>query len=178
MALINCPECGKEISDMSKQCIHCGYPLQELKNVKDLAPSALPNDTTSSPNQQLEPTDSKSGCGTVALIWICIISAFGGFFLFAANDDILIGFICLIVLLIIGVCIYNNGPESLKQDVAEEQRKEEEKRLNGGYKCPNCGRYAGYPIGAIDKSASVWLLGLASNKVGKTYKCKYCDYIW
>ena len=27
MALINCPECGKEISDKSKQCIHCGYPL-------------------------------------------------------------------------------------------------------------------------------------------------------
>ncbi len=29
MALINCPECGKEISDKSKACIHCGYPLGE-----------------------------------------------------------------------------------------------------------------------------------------------------
>lgn len=28
MALIKCPECGKEISDKSSQCIHCGYPLQ------------------------------------------------------------------------------------------------------------------------------------------------------
>lgn len=28
--LIKCPECGKEISDKSKQCIHCGYPLEEL----------------------------------------------------------------------------------------------------------------------------------------------------
>lgn len=27
MALIKCPECGKEISDKSKVCIHCGYPL-------------------------------------------------------------------------------------------------------------------------------------------------------
>lgn len=27
MALINCPECGKEISDKSFTCIHCGYPL-------------------------------------------------------------------------------------------------------------------------------------------------------
>lgn len=26
--LIKCPECGKEISDKSKQCIHCGYPLK------------------------------------------------------------------------------------------------------------------------------------------------------
>ena len=29
MALIKCPECGKEISDKSKHCIHCGYPLSE-----------------------------------------------------------------------------------------------------------------------------------------------------
>lgn len=27
MALIKCPECGKEISDKSDRCIHCGYPL-------------------------------------------------------------------------------------------------------------------------------------------------------
>ena len=27
MALITCPECGKEISDRSACCVHCGYPL-------------------------------------------------------------------------------------------------------------------------------------------------------
>lgn len=30
MALIKCPECGKEISDKSNVCIHCGFPLQEI----------------------------------------------------------------------------------------------------------------------------------------------------
>lgn len=29
MALITCPECGKEISDRVKACPHCGYPLVE-----------------------------------------------------------------------------------------------------------------------------------------------------
>lgn len=29
MALVKCPECGKEISDKSKECIHCGYPIKE-----------------------------------------------------------------------------------------------------------------------------------------------------
>lgn len=29
--LIKCPECGKDISDRSIQCIHCGYPLSEIK---------------------------------------------------------------------------------------------------------------------------------------------------
>lgn len=33
MALIKCPECGKEISDEAKKCIHCGYVLK--KNVSD-----------------------------------------------------------------------------------------------------------------------------------------------
>jgi len=27
MALINCPECGREISDQAKNCVHCGYPI-------------------------------------------------------------------------------------------------------------------------------------------------------
>lgn len=30
MSLITCPECGKEISDKSKQCIHCGFPLDNI----------------------------------------------------------------------------------------------------------------------------------------------------
>lgn len=32
MALIKCPECGKEISDKSSSCIFCGYPIDELLN--------------------------------------------------------------------------------------------------------------------------------------------------
>ena len=31
MALIICPECGKEISSKAKICIHCGYPLKEMQ---------------------------------------------------------------------------------------------------------------------------------------------------
>lgn len=29
MALIKCPECGKEVSDKSDKCVNCGYPLSE-----------------------------------------------------------------------------------------------------------------------------------------------------
>lgn len=29
MALISCPECGKEISNKSKHCVHCGYKLSK-----------------------------------------------------------------------------------------------------------------------------------------------------
>lgn len=34
MALINCPECGKEISDTASKCPHCGYVLKSIiKNI-------------------------------------------------------------------------------------------------------------------------------------------------
>lgn len=33
MALINCPECGKEISSKTQACVYCGYPLTENSNM-------------------------------------------------------------------------------------------------------------------------------------------------
>lgn len=32
MALIKCPECGKEISDKAGKCPYCGYPIEEIEN--------------------------------------------------------------------------------------------------------------------------------------------------
>ena len=29
MAMMFCPECGKQVSDKANVCIHCGYPIQE-----------------------------------------------------------------------------------------------------------------------------------------------------
>lgn len=34
MALIQCPECGKQISDKASACIHCGYPLDNKEEPK------------------------------------------------------------------------------------------------------------------------------------------------
>lgn len=33
MALIKCPECGKEVSDRADKCINCGYPLHKPKTI-------------------------------------------------------------------------------------------------------------------------------------------------
>ena len=35
MALIQCPECGKSVSDKASVCIHCGYPLRQLEKEKE-----------------------------------------------------------------------------------------------------------------------------------------------
>ncbi|MCZ8331004.1 MAG: zinc ribbon domain-containing protein [Flavobacterium sp.] len=31
MALINCPECGNQISDQAEKCPNCAYPINEKK---------------------------------------------------------------------------------------------------------------------------------------------------
>ena len=37
MAIIKCPECGKEISDKADVCIHCGFPLTHILPEQDPA---------------------------------------------------------------------------------------------------------------------------------------------
>ena len=36
MALIKCPECGREVSDRTTTCIHCGFPFDEEVDKKFL----------------------------------------------------------------------------------------------------------------------------------------------
>lgn len=44
MALIKCPECGKEISDKAGKCPNCGFPLDNVYNKADQPmPSTINN---------------------------------------------------------------------------------------------------------------------------------------
>lgn len=47
MALIKCPECGKDVSDKAPACIHCGYPIvnnqQEQASTTQPPASSLPS---------------------------------------------------------------------------------------------------------------------------------------
>ncbi|MCA1622472.1 MAG: zinc ribbon domain-containing protein [Acidobacteria bacterium] len=36
MPLINCLNCGKEISDQARSCVHCGYRKQQSVFIQDL----------------------------------------------------------------------------------------------------------------------------------------------
>ncbi|MCR4744588.1 MAG: zinc-ribbon domain-containing protein, partial [Lachnospiraceae bacterium] len=40
MALMNCPECNKEISDMVEACPHCGYPVKK-KRLHKITPKTI-----------------------------------------------------------------------------------------------------------------------------------------
>ena len=52
MALIVCPECGKEISDKVKACPHCGYPFQEEADTVAPQPVEVTSVKLTSPEQK------------------------------------------------------------------------------------------------------------------------------
>lgn len=65
MALIKCPECGKEISDKASACIHCGYPIannhqQQTYTAQDPTASLLANEDIVSEGFILFSFDEKS----------------------------------------------------------------------------------------------------------------------
>lgn len=60
MALINCPECNKQVSDKAPACPHCGYTETKLQK-----PIPTPKQVFV---QQKAPT--QYGCGTIILLFV------------------------------------------------------------------------------------------------------------
>lgn len=45
-------------------------------------------------------------------------------------------------------------------------------------RCPTCNSTDIKKIGGVDRAFSVAFWGLASSKIGKTFKCNHCGYTW
>ena len=116
--------------------------------------------------------------GTAIGMWICVILAFVSFFGGIMNDHGFLGCVVGLFFVFLGMKVFNDAPDDFKKEVGELQKKEEYQKLHGGYKCPSCGMMAGHKIGAVSKGASIGMLGIASDKLGKTYKCENCKYMW
>lgn len=54
MALIKCPECGKEISDKATICPNCGYPVSEMNKSPETEANTNQDDTLQDINFSLE----------------------------------------------------------------------------------------------------------------------------
>ena len=102
---------------------------------------------------------------------------------------VVFGFSCLsggglFYLLLTIVCfvgtfkLLDSVSEETKKQVDEYEKHKEYQKLHGGYKCPSCGMMAGHKISAVSKGTSLGAFGIASDKLGKTYECANCKYIW
>ncbi|MBQ0046314.1 MAG: zinc ribbon domain-containing protein [Prevotellaceae bacterium] len=108
MALIKCPECGKEVSEKASSCPHCGYPLAAyVENLKKgainpeeipAAPStpstsstqSTPSTSSTKSTPSVDPAKKKKSGATAAVITLVILilaSAAVWFLFFRGGSD-------------------------------------------------------------------------------------------
>lgn len=87
MALIKCPECGKEISDKAVQCIYCGCPIKSPSaNVSNLTKIDInTNQGTKYNTSQPNATEKKGMSGCSSFIATIVVLLVIGWFLNMAS---------------------------------------------------------------------------------------------
>ena len=186
MALINCPKCGKEISDRGQLCPHCKTWLNEANDPVFQKPSKV---------YLIQ--------GFVFLIIAIALLVFG---LWASSTGgiVFVGlgvFVCVIAVVSFNEHkkvvhkhhLANTDYAAYEEYIKNEREKEREtqeflqkqkdekeakKYNNYKYKCPMCGSNKIANISTAKKVVSAEILGLASAKIGKTYQCDECKYMW
>ena len=63
---------------------------------------------------------------------------------------------------------------NIEKTISERNAEKESKVIY----CPNCKKPTGEKLSTLGKAASVSAFGVASNKIGKTYQCRSCEYLW
>lgn len=80
MALISCPECGKEISDKAVSCPHCGMPLQAMPQPASISPSVVPIAENSKPRKKRNITKILIGFAISATLILGLVVCYFIFF--------------------------------------------------------------------------------------------------
>ena len=185
MALVKCPECGREnVSDSAEMCPDCGYSIK--KHFDMIKEQQLKQEIYEEKLQNVrmpeEPKRMKFAYG------LTIFFGFGalcGFITSPVAGIIMILFACWTFYM--GSKQYNEEMEKYnlaitnfekyqQEIVKEEERNERIEALKP--KCPSCGSTNIQKITTTDRALSVAMVGVASGKIGKQYKCKNCKHMW
>ena len=111
MALINCPECGREISDKAASCPHCGVPITAQVEQS-------PESTHGFRETQLG--DVKKGSGSIFAILFGLMIMCAGFVCIMVGE-----FAAALIAIVVGLVMMILGAKLIKG-------------LRAG-KCPYCG---------------------------------------
>ncbi|WP_418966745.1 zinc-ribbon domain-containing protein [Butyribacter intestini] len=155
MALIKCPECGKEISDKSDKCIHCGFPLTKTKNKICIINGKEYDLSFVLDFYKDHPDEKVKLIGTFRRMTNCGLKD--------AKD------------VIDKILETNEIPKVL---ILKQQESSKPKEEYNKPKCPTCGSTNLSKVSTMSKAGSVFMWGLFSQKVKKTWHCNNCKYEW
>ena len=135
MALIKCPECGKEnVSDSAEMCPECGYGI---KAHFDLVKQRQLNQEIRQRKLESVRMPERPKRMNFAL---------------------------------------TNFEKYQQETVREQEYKARIESMKP--KCPACGSTDIQKITTMDRAVSISVVGAASGKIGKQYKCRRCKHMW
>lgn len=200
MALINCPECGKQnISDTALACPQCGFAVREYTEIRQREQTKGLQFEARKQKAAIEYIKQEiSKCNK--LMCIAAFTGAGSFLLALFNKGVnSVVMPCFIVFWSMVVSIFmssivgikrHNDMTLIENDFHEFERQiQKRNRANTKYqlaikaamnalphKCPVCGSTDINRISENSRAFSVAVFGLASSKIGKQYECKSCKH--
>lgn len=172
MALINCPECNKEISDKASSCPNCGFPIQS----QSFKPKFSSTGMNVCPkcgkfNRRIEKCPD---CNTEMIDCCCTTTEYDNLSSIETRnwwqqmrEKYVIGS------LEFDEDLYNRRLQEEKAEAdyyASIPRKQSEPKIT----CPYCKSTNTKKIGVISRSVSIGLFGLGSKKINKQWHCNHC----
>lgn len=181
MALIKCPECGKEISDQSKQCIHCGFPLDKIKSAESttyaiylcdiirkdaniILCKILLEDHYNVPKNEARHmiVEFNKNHNKVKILDGVKFENIE----YIKKDFERIGF------------VVKEEESGYVNDISNYKIEEIKDSLDSLPKCPTCGSAYVEKISTSSKITNGLLFGLFSSNIRNTFHCKTCNYKW
>lgn len=160
MALIKCPDCGKDISDMAPACIHCGRPIKDYSNRNEKTDICIIHNKEYDLSKYKERILKDEGAASAKQICFDMASEIDGLSVFGAAE--------------LSIMILKTGvvPERFNAEEFAMKFKAED-LLDRLPRCPRCGSTA---VTTGERGYSI-LWGFAGS--GRTVnRCGRCGHKW
>lgn len=173
MALINCPECNKEISDKAVSCPNCGYPIQGQTLKSKYSPTGM--NVCPKCGKFYSSKERCPDCNTEMIDCHCtddenfnmILDGTSKQWEQQMREKYVVGSQEF------DAVLYN---KRLQEEKAEEDYYASYPRRPSELKvtCPYCHSTNVRKIGIVGRSVSAGIFGLGSKKIGKQWHCDHC----
>ena len=128
MALINCQECGKQISDKAESCPNCGYRIESTIEEKKKIPSKI--------KQEAKEIDKKiSICYAIVAVLVVLLFVFVGY---SNSEYVMYPFIVVFILMYVIVKSMKTKKASTLGEWNDQYETEENGKVTATI-CPRCG---------------------------------------